>query len=67
MLSGGFQQALFAEFLSVSIHRFRNAIGVKQDGVAWSQFALFQRAFPFVEQAHYCAGGSKPLQTVIAT
>src|SRR5215469_6656090 len=53
MLRGGFQQTLFAKFFLLSIQSFRNAIGVKQDGVAWSQFAFFHGAIPFVEQAHH--------------
>src|SRR5947209_19814207 len=65
MLPDGFQQTLFAKFLSRTVQSFRNTIGVKQDGVAWSQFAFFQCAIPFLEQAHYRAGCPKPFQTVI--
>src|SRR6516164_175127 len=66
MLPGGFQQTLFAKFLSLTIQSFRNTIGVKQDGVAWSQFAFFHHALPFLEQAHHRAGCPKPFQTVVA-
>src|SRR6266853_1563325 len=66
MLPGGFQQTLFTKFLSLTIQSFRNTIGVKQDGVAWSQFAFFHRAIPFLEQAHHCAGCSQSFHAVIA-
>jgi hypothetical protein len=42
MLPGGFQQTLFAKFLSLIIQCFSNTIGVKQDGVAGGQFAFLQ-------------------------
>ena len=66
MLVGSFQQTLFAKFLSLTIQSFRNTIGVKQHGVAWSQFTLSHRAIPFLEQAHHRAGCSEPFQTVVA-
>jgi hypothetical protein len=56
MLPGGFQRTLFAKFLSLIIQSFCNTVGVKQDGVAWSQFPFFHGAIPFVEQAHHRAG-----------
>jgi hypothetical protein len=58
-LSGGCQQTLLAKFLSLTIQSFRNTIGVKQDGVAWIQFAFFHCAFPFLEQAHHRAAGKQ--------
>src|SRR6516162_1906487 len=66
MLTGGFQQALFAKFLSLTIQRFRNTIAVKQHGRAWSQFAFFHGAIPFVEQAHHGAGCAEPFHSVVA-
>ncbi len=66
MLPVGFEQTLFAKFLSLTIQSFGNTVGVKQDGVAWSRFAFFHRAIPFLEQAHYCAGCPEPFQTVVA-
>jgi len=66
MLPGDFEQTLYTKFLSLAIQSFRNTIGVKQDGVAWSQFAFFHRAIPFLEQAHHCAGCPQPFQTVVA-
>src|SRR2546429_5107079 len=64
MLPGGFQQTLFTKFLALTVQSFRNTIGVKQDGVARSQFAFFHRAIPFLEQAHHSAGCPQPFQTV---
>src|SRR6266699_226647 len=64
MLPGGFQQTLFTKFLALTVQSFRNTIGVKQDGVARSQFAFFHRAIPFLEQAHHSAGCLQPFQTV---
>jgi len=66
MLPGSFQQTLFAKFLFLTIQSFRNTIGVKQDGVAWTQFAFFHLAIPFPEQAHHRAGCPEPFQTVVA-
>ena len=66
MLPGGFQQTLFAELLSLTIQSFRNTVGVKQDGVAWSHFAFFDRAIPLLEQTHHRAGCPEPFQTVVA-
>ena len=65
MLSGGFQQVLFAKFLSLIIPSFSNTIGVKQDGVAWSQLAFFHNVLPFFEQTHHRANGPKPFQSLI--
>src|SRR5215471_6978284 len=56
MLADGFQQTLFAKFLSVTIQSFGNTIRVEQDGVAWSQFAFVDHALPFLEQTHHSAG-----------
>src|SRR5215469_3699049 len=65
MLPCGLQQTLFAKFLSVTIQGFGNTIGVEQDGVAWSQFAFFHGAIPFVEQAHHRAGCAEPFHRVV--
>jgi hypothetical protein len=65
-LPGGFQQTLFAKFLSLAILRFSNTIGVKQDGIAWSQLAFFHDALPFLEQAHNRAGCAEPFHSVVA-
>ena len=46
MLPGGFQQTLFTKFLALTVQSFRNTIGVKQDGVAWSQLAFFRGVRP---------------------
>ena len=50
MLPGSLQQMLFTKFLSLTIQSFRNTIGVKQEGIAWSQFAFFHGAIPFLER-----------------
>src|SRR6516162_70637 len=66
MPPGGLQQALFAKFLSLAVHRLRDSIGVKQDRVTWSQYAFFHRAIPFLEQAHHRAGGAEPFHLLMA-
>src|SRR3974390_118382 len=66
MLAGGFQQTLFAKFLSLAIQRFRNAIGVKHDSVAGSQLAFFHHAVPFLEQAHDRTSCPQPFKAVVA-
>lgn len=66
MSPGGFQQTLFAKLLSLTIHSFRNTIGIKKDGVARSQYAFFHCAIPILKQAHHCAGCVEPFQAVVA-
>src|SRR5258708_37683974 len=66
MLPGSFQQTLFAKLLLLIIPSFRNTIGVKQDGIAWSQLTFFHSAIPFVEQAHHRRSCPQSFQTVVA-
>src|SRR5580704_10816489 len=67
MLSGGFQQTLFAKLLSLSIQSFRNSVGVKQEGVAGSKCAFFHCAIPLLKQANHRAGSLKPFQSAVAS
>ena len=66
MLPRGFEQTFFPKFLSLATQSFRHTVGIKQNGVAWSQFAFFHRTIPFLEQAHHRAGCLQPFQTVVS-
>lgn len=64
MLTGGFQQAVFAKFLTLTIQGFRNTVCKKQEGIARSYFAFFRRAIPSLEQANYRAGCPRSRSTL---
>src|SRR5215510_14222901 len=53
VLLQGFQQTLFAKFLSRKVRGLRCAVGVQHEGVAWAELTLFNRAIPALKQAHH--------------
>jgi hypothetical protein len=45
-----FDEALFSEFLLIRVERFRHAVGVEGERVAWKELAFANRAIPIFEK-----------------
>lgn len=58
-------QARFAEFFAVGAERFGDAVGIEDQGVAGTELAFGDGAFPILEDAQDGGGGGKAFEGIV--
>ena len=63
----GFDQALLSKLFLSSIERFGKSIRIECQGIAGMELTFLNRTIPFLEKAHYRAGGVQPFEIMVVT